>query len=85
MRVINHIYVNAASNWLRRNEKEEEEEKEEKEEERKKVEPRKGIHVNHGGMNHEANVLAYDDWVENLQQWRMELDKWSGELFLINK
>ena len=43
--------------------------------------PRKGIHVNHGGMNHEANVLAYDDWVENLQQWRMELDKWSGELF----
>ena len=82
MRVINHIYVNAASNWLRRNEKEEEkEEKEEEEEERKKVEPRKGIHVNHGGMNHEANVLAYDDWVENLQQWRMELDKWSGELF----
>jgi hypothetical protein len=72
MRVINNIYVNAASNWLIKNEKEEEKESH-------KVGPRQG--ANHGSMNHEANVLAYDDWVNNLQQWRMELDKWSGELF----
>ena len=72
MRVINNIYVNAASNWLIKNEKEEEKESH-------KDGPRQG--ANHGSMNHEANVLAYDDWVNNLQQWRMELDKWSGELF----